>query len=155
TGHSWLLLPLQASVRLFQDEANPVQARVQGPVGDGANQGSIEAFLSIQAEAGRWKRGEVKGKLQGAPMELANPLLRRFLPGTDLSGLMHAQGLVTWEMDGGVLTALAAEGEVGGKTCTFTVPGLADRLVLDQFRAPCKLRYDGKFLDVARAELSC
>jgi hypothetical protein len=155
TGHSWACAPLEANVRLFQDDETPVEARIHGAVGDGSDVGTAEAFLTVYAEGGVWKHGEVKGRLQGVPLGLVNPLLRRIAPGAEVAGQLSGQAFVSWGMDRGAVTWLAVEGEVGARGCELAGPGLAERLVLDQVRMPCKVRYDATGLEISRAELSC
>jgi hypothetical protein len=150
TGAAWQM-PLHATVLLFHDRVLPVQARVHGVLGSG----SVEASVVVHAKDGVWKRGEVKSRLQGVPLELTVPLLRRWVPDTDVAGQVQGQCLFSWEMGGGNVTNLALEGEVTGMACAARFPGLQERLVFDQLRLPWKLHYDGANLAVASAELSC
>jgi hypothetical protein len=155
TGQSWQLSPVQASVRLFHDEAIPVHARVVASLGDATNPGSVEASVAIHADSGVWTHGEAKARLQSVPLAMAVPLVRELVADANLNGAVQGQCLLTWVMDQGNLTEMALDGDFTGKGCTVDWPGLAERLVLDYVRAPCKLRFAGSQLQVANVELTC
>ncbi len=154
TQRSWSL-PLQGNIWLFREEAVPVHARVRGVMGAGETAGSLEASLSIRAEQGQWRGGEATVKLQGLPLGAAEPLLRRWVPGARLSGPLHGQCGVTWTMAGDAVTSWVGQGDLGGSGCTLVLPGLVEPLVLDQFRAPARLRWDGRRLEVLSADVGC
>jgi hypothetical protein len=153
-SHTWQL-PVRGTIRLFHEEVVPVQARLYGTVGDESNPGSVETAVSIKAEGGVWTQGQIKSRLQGVPLELAVPLVRRWLPEATLSGQVHGQCVVNWQMDRGSVTEIAVEGELVARGSELALPDLAERLTLDQVRLPGKLRYDGRRLEVPSADLMC
>ncbi len=154
-GHTWQLTAVQATVRLFHDEAQPVQARVIAAIAAGGTAGTIEASVAVHADEGAGRHGTLKARLQNMPLEAAVPLLRRLVPDVELVGALQGQCLLSWVMDRGAITELAVDGDFTGKSCKVCWPGLAEVLVLDNARVPCKLRYDGTHVDVANAELIC
>jgi hypothetical protein len=155
TGQSWQLAPVQASVRLFHDEATPLHARLVGSLGDAANPGSVEASVAIHADAGVWTHGEAKARLQSVPLGMAVPLVHQVVPDANLTGAVQGQCLLTWAMDQGTVTDMTLDGDFTAKSCTALWPNLAERLVLDYVRAPCKLHFDGTRLIVSNAEVTC
>jgi hypothetical protein len=155
SGETWHLSSVQATVRLFHDDALPVQARVVAAIAAGGTAGSIEASVTLREEDGAWKQGECKARLHNIPLETVAPLLRRAVPGLQLHGGGQGQFLITWGIARRSVTDLTVDGEMTARGCSVQVPGLEESLVLDHVRAPCKLRYDGTRLDVARSEVVC
>jgi hypothetical protein len=154
TSYTWQM-PVRGTVRLFQEEAMPVEARLYGTLGDEANPGSVEASVTVQAEGGAWKHGQVKARLQSVPAELALPVVGRWVPAAKLAGEVHGQCLLGWKIDRSAVTDVTVEGELVARGCGVRLPFLAERLVLDQVRVPGKLRFDGRRLYVESAELAC
>jgi hypothetical protein len=167
TGNTWRVQSVHASLRLFHEDELPVEGRIVGTLGVGPNRGTLEASLVVHAQAGVWKRGELKARLGGIPLDLAAPLVERVVArqttqgvtssesSTRLAGGLHGQFQVGWTLDGAAVTALTAQGEITAKSCEIMLAPLPEPLLLDQVSVPFHVRCDGPRVDVVNAEMIC
>ncbi|HEY2839375.1 MAG TPA: hypothetical protein VGJ26_09510, partial [Pirellulales bacterium] len=166
-GRQWQIDELDCDVTLPSDAQQALLIAVAGRVTPADPAGHFNVKLSVQpgdpgagadpkSPAAAWLagNGELKLAAQVMPLELLEPLLRRFAGGGEISGLADVDYSGHWGRD----ASGAQQGELVGQATAaklvMAAPWLGeDRLVLSSIHVPCDVQLSGTRLDIRRCDL--
>jgi translocation and assembly module TamB len=152
TKQDWLIQSLTLNAMLFNDAGQEMQVNVQGTLHDGNEAGSLKAELNLHNLTDPNIRATIKGKFSSFPLDLANVLVRRYQPDTQLGGSLQGNCDISAAMTGGK-PHVEIVGEITGNHVTLASPALAETLHVERVRIPCTLRLEDEKLIVERADL--
>jgi translocation and assembly module TamB len=152
TNQNWQMQSVFVSAVVNNDAAKTVLLNVEGSLHDGTEAGILKAEVQLQNALEPNAKATIKGRFTSFPLALANVLVRRYFPDTQLGGSLQGHCQISAEAKGGNRYA-EVTGQLTGIHVRLTTPALADTLHVESLRAPCTLRLEDQKLIAQKVEL--
>lgn len=168
SGQTWLVDPLNVELAMANSDISRLQMVVEGelqskakandPWGNAQPAGASAASpFAVRMQPVEGNNQRLEFKLSGFPLELAAPFVRATWSGTELAGLVTADGNAQWPASASLTTfppRLETQGRVEVRNFAGTIPALqGDRIRLDRIELPWKISLDEKTLTVKQMEV--
>lgn len=152
TADIWVVRSLAVNARLTHEETNTIHANVDGLTHDGTEAGTVHVEARLDNVCTPELKSTIKGRFTSLPLGLANALVRRYLPDTQLGGSLQGNGILTTATKDGKVVA-DFTGDIVVNHARLSTPALADPLYVERLRVPCGLGIDGQKIIARRVEL--
>lgn len=157
TGKETALDPLDLTLERSRDQGPSLHLQVHARSSHAQTPGCLDTDLTLRTtEEGLVGLGiEGTVKADGLPLALAEPFLRRLVPGIQLGGALGAD-LTLRPGDGGAAQpGIRLEGRLTVRDFSLGAPAWigVDRIVLKRVEIPCRLALHSPWVHVERAEV--